>query len=90
LGKTFGVISTLLGFVGLVMLILHLFVFIIPFGLFVIWAFAVVAIVFGIIGMIKDDSKGFGVLGLILGILTIVLWILAPIIFLGMLISMLP
>jgi hypothetical protein len=47
-----------------------------------------IAIVFGIIGMIKDDSKALGVVGLILGILSIVLIFLIPILLIGFAFSM--
>jgi len=48
-----------------------------------------VAIVFGIIGIVADDSKGLGVGGLILGIITVILWVLFPLIFLVLLIGLL-
>jgi len=40
------------------------------------WGCIVVAIVFGILGIILDDSKGMGVAGLILGIIGLILRLL--------------
>ncbi|MBY8984532.1 MAG: hypothetical protein KGD65_05685 [Candidatus Lokiarchaeota archaeon] len=47
------------------------------------------AIVFGLIGIIVDDSKGLGAGGLILGIITLILWVLFPIILLTLLAGLL-
>ena len=90
MGKAFGLISLLLGLVSLVILILGFFVFAIPFGAYIIWTTAVGAIVLGIIGIVKDDSKGLGVVGMILGILVVILNILLPILLIGWLFSLIP
>ncbi|MBY8979625.1 MAG: hypothetical protein KGD72_04495 [Candidatus Lokiarchaeota archaeon] len=66
MGKVFGIIALLCGILGFVgwMLLGSL-----PFGFFYL---PIAAIVFGIIGLIVDDSKGMSIAGLILGILSIV------------------
>ncbi|MHA2472314.1 MAG: hypothetical protein ACXAES_03670 [Promethearchaeota archaeon] len=90
MGKGFGLVSLLLGLVSIVVFILALFVFAIPFWDYIVWTLSIGAIVLGIIGMIKDDSKGLGVVGLILGIIGVILMILLPILFIGWLFSLLP
>ena len=50
-------------------------VWIVPFYLIII---PVTAIVFGGIGIAKDDSKTLGVVGVIIGSITLILWILMP------------
>jgi len=74
MGKTFGALALVFGLVALlagwaVMIFL-------PFGDYILYALCGLAIVFGIIGIIKDDSKGMGIAGLILGIIAIFLWVI--------------
>ncbi len=70
----FGLLALLLGW--LVMLFL-------PFGDYIMYALCGLAIVFGIIGIIKDDSKGKAIAGMILGIIALIVWpILWAVIFL--------
>jgi hypothetical protein len=90
LGKGFGLISLLLGLVAIVVFFLGLLVFVIPFWDYIVWTLSIGAIVLGAIGIAKDDSKGLGVVGLILGIIGVILMILLPIIFIGWLFSLLP
>ncbi len=53
MGKVFGIIGLVSGIIGL----------------FVYWyIFGPIAIIFGAIGIAKDDSKGLGIAGLVLGI----------------------
>ncbi|MFX1298030.1 MAG: DUF4190 domain-containing protein, partial [Promethearchaeota archaeon] len=54
-----------------------------------LWGIAlpILAIIFGGIGIAKDDSKALGVVGLVLGIIALVLWILAPIILVGIILG---
>lgn len=66
MGKVFGIIALLCGILGFFgwMLLGTL-----PYGFFYLPG---AAIVFGIIGIIADESKGMAIAGLILGILSIV------------------
>lgn len=71
MGKTFGALALVFGLIALVVgWALMLFV---PFGDYIVYALAVLAIIFGIIGIVKDDSKGMGIAGLILGIIALIL-----------------
>lgn len=95
MGKTFGIISLLLGIGAFVVFLLFLLGVLLTITqiLFagmdiVIIALGGIAIVFGIIGMVKDDSKALGVVGLILGIVSIVLIFVVPMIIIGAAISM--
>lgn len=86
MGKTFGIIALLAGLAGLILLaLLWIGIFFAPLLLFpyiglIIIVAGALAIIFGIIGIVKDDSKGLGITGLILGIFTIALYFLLPII----------
>ena len=87
MGKIVGVLSLLLGIVSIVLIPLALVVAI-PFAFIIMWATSIGAIVLGIIGIIVDDSKTLGVVGLILGILSIVLrLIILPLILIGSLLA---
>jgi len=66
MGKTFGIIALLCGILGLFAWIL---LAALPFGIYYLPG---AAIVFGIIGIIADDSKGMAIAGLIFGIFDIV------------------
>jgi hypothetical protein len=66
MGKVFGIIALLCGILGFFGWIL---LGNLPFGFFYL---PIVAIVFGIIGLFADDSKGMSVAGLILGIFCII------------------
>ena len=68
--KVFGTISTLFALPALFIgwLLIHLGSFLQILGLYILPA---IAIIFGIIGIVKDDSKRMGVAGLILGIIAI-------------------
>ncbi|MHA2006783.1 MAG: hypothetical protein ACXABO_04550 [Promethearchaeota archaeon] len=67
MGNTFGIISLIC---GLLSIILTFFLGI--YGIF----FPIIAIVFGGIGIAKDDSRGMAIAGLILGIIAFIFWIL--------------
>ncbi len=78
MGKVFGVLSLIFGLIALLAgWAIQIFVSIM-FGFsiasFALYAVCGLAIVFGIIGIIKDDSKGLGIAGLILGIIALILW----------------
>ena len=71
MGKTFGALALVFGLVAL--LVGWAIMLFVPFGNYIVYALAGLAIVFGIIGIVKDDSKGLGIAGLILGIIALVL-----------------
>jgi len=66
MGKLFGIIALICGILGFFAWILLASL---PFGIYYVPG---AAIVFGIIGIIADESKGMAIAGLILGILSIV------------------
>ncbi len=73
MGKTFGALALVFGLIAL--LAGWAFIIFVPFGTYILYALCGLAIVFGIIGIIKDDSKGMGIAGMILGILALILWV---------------
>lgn len=83
MGKVFGLISLLLGLASIILIW-----FFFPIYLIVL---PILAIVFGGVGIAKDDSKALGIVGLILGIVAIILWwLIIPLLFLGALFSLIP
>ena len=84
MGKVFGIIALLCGILGFVAWLL---LGSLPFGAFYLPG---AAILFGIIGIIADDSKGMAIAGLILGIIGIVfiIFILPMLAFLFILIGL--
>jgi len=74
MGKVFGLIGLIFGIIGLVGVWFLTFLF-----YFSALLISILAIVFGGIGIAKDDSKGLGIAGLILGIITLIIWLLWPI-----------
>lgn len=79
MGKGFGTAALTLGIIGFILIIGWLFgplAILIPLAILRIgWIFGALAIIFGIIGIAKDDSKGSGMAGLILGIIALLLYI---------------
>lgn len=73
MGKVFGALALVFGLIALI-LGWALIIFV-PFGDYILYALCGLAVVFGIIGIVKDDSKGMGIAGLILGIIAAVVWI---------------
>ena len=69
----YGLISLVVNIVGLIFGWIPLLGF---FAYIVVYLFPVVAIVIGGIGITKDDSKAIAVVGLIIGIVTIVIMII--------------
>lgn len=65
MSNTNGIISLIFGIIGLCC------GWLIPIP-YIGWLFPIVAIVFGIIGIMKDDSHGMAIAGLILGIISFV------------------
>ena len=69
MGKVFGILALIFGILGLLLgWLLWLFVPL-PYSELYI---SIAAIVFGIIGIIVDDSKGMAIAGLILGIIGLI------------------
>ena len=70
MGKTFGIIALLCGIIGLFgWLLFALLPFALPYSAYYLPG---AAILFGIIGLFADDSKGMSIAGLIFGIFDIV------------------
>ena len=93
MGKVFGVLSLVFGLLALLAgWAIQIFVTIAmgpTIATYMLYGICGLAIVFGIIGIIKDDSKGLGIAGLILGIIALILWqflwiIIAVILFAGL------
>jgi hypothetical protein len=72
MGKVWGALSLVFALVSLILG--WLIIIFVPFGSYIMWALPILAIIFGIIGIIVDDSKGMAIAGLILGIIAIILW----------------
>jgi hypothetical protein len=77
MGKVFGLIGLIFGLIGIIGIWFITFYF--YFGPVLI---GILAIIFGGIGIAKDDSKGLGIAGLVLGIITIIIWVIWPILIL--------
>lgn len=77
MSNSFGIVSLIFGIIGLCGgWLIGVFLPIPYIG----YLFPGVAIVFGIIGIIKDDSHGMAIAGLVLGIVSLVcIFIIAPI-----------
>jgi len=89
MGKTFGILALIFGILGFFAWILFLLIPVtLPYsGFYVPGA----AIVFGIIGIIVDDSKGMAIAGLVLGCIAIVfVMFVIPILILMFFFSLLP
>lgn len=94
MGKTFGALALVFGLVAL-LAGWAIMLFVAAYGNYIMYALCGLAIVFGIIGIIKDDSKGMGIAGMILGIIALVIWpllwtILFVVIFAGLFGGLLP
>lgn len=72
MGKTFGALALVFGLLAL--LVGWAILIFVPYGNYIMYALCGLAIVFGIIGIIKDDSKGMGIAGMILGFIALVIW----------------
>ena len=76
LGKIFGIIGLICGILGFFGWILFgLIPIVLPYSAFYLPG---AAILFGIIGLFADESKGMAIAGLILGILGVVFIIILP------------
>ncbi len=80
MSNTYGIISLIFGIVGLCC------GWIIPFGGFI---FPAVAVICGIIGIMKDDSNGMAIAGLVLGIISFVCVLLVGAVILAILLPFL-
>jgi hypothetical protein len=67
MGKKFGLLSIIFG--------------IAPESYYFILIFIIFIIILGGIGIFKDESRGSGIGGVVLGVVAVVLWIVFPIIF---------
>ncbi len=77
MGKVFGILALLCGIFGLFgWLLFALIPIVLPYSGFYLPG---AAVVFGIIGIISDDSKGMAIAGLILGIIGIIIVVVLPI-----------
>ena len=93
MGKTFGALSLVFALIAL--LAGWAIMFWVPFGDIIMYVLCILAIVLGIVGIVKDDSKGMGIAGLILGIIALicypVLWaIIFVVLFAGLLGGLMP
>jgi hypothetical protein len=61
--QTFGLTALILGLLSVVTIIVA------PFDFYSAWSIPPLAIIFGIIGIIKDDLKGMAIAGLVLGVI---------------------
>lgn len=69
MSNTFGIISLIFGLLSLCCgWLIGAFISIPSIG----WIFPIIAVIFGIIGIIRDDSKGMAIAGLILGLISFV------------------
>ncbi len=85
MGKVFGIFALIFGILGLLLgWAIGIFLPFLPYGALYISG---AAIVFGIIGIIADDSKGMAIAGLILGAIGLIVIIVLPIIFVLILFS---
>ncbi|MFW9875880.1 MAG: hypothetical protein ACFFG0_22490 [Candidatus Thorarchaeota archaeon] len=90
MGKAFGLVALLMAIIGIIVIALFFILvftigFIIPWWDLIVIILGALAIVFGIIGIAKDDSKGLGITGLILGIiLEVVIWVVFPLVLVGL------
>lgn len=80
MSNTNGIIALIFGIIGLCC------AWLIPIP-FVPWLFPIVAIIFGAIGIKKDDSNGMAIAGLVLGIISIICVAIAAV-FLAVILSM--
>lgn len=81
MSNTNGIISLIFGIIGLCC------GWLIPLP-YVGYIFPAVAIIFGIIGIIKDDSHGMAITGLILGIISLLCVAVFAVLLLGILLTM--
>jgi hypothetical protein len=94
MGKTFGALSLVFALIAL--LAGWAIIWFVPiYGIYIMYALCGLAIIFGIIGIVKDSSKGLGIAGLIIGIIALILWpilwgILFAVLFAGLLGGLLP
>ena len=72
MGKVWGALSLVFALVSLILG--WLIIIFVPYGNYIMWALPILAIIFGIIGIIVDDSKGMAIAGLILGIIALLIW----------------
>ncbi|MFX0075418.1 MAG: hypothetical protein ACFE96_08250 [Candidatus Hermodarchaeota archaeon] len=86
MSKVFGILSFVFGILGICVGWI-LWIILKDWGGFLLPSFA---IIFGIIGIIKDDSKGLGIAGLILGIIGLIIEIIIFLFFIPFIYSLFP
>jgi hypothetical protein len=81
MGRAFGIVSLIFGIISIplsaAMAAMSIWAFIVPsivpFVSLIGWIFPGIAIIFGLIGIIADDSKGMAIAGFILGIISLII-----------------
>ena len=73
-GRALGVFSILMGIIAIILELILAFVFSFIYADIVFYIIVALAILFGIAGIFKDSSKAYGLGGLLLGIIALVLW----------------
>ena len=98
MGKAYGIVALITGIFGLAIsataALLDLWSFFLPNILPIIsimgWVLPIVAIIFGILGIIMDDSKGMAITGFIFGIIGLIVRFLISYLFATFLASLIP
>ncbi len=73
-GRSAGTFALLMGILAIILELVLKFAFTFPYADIVFFILAALAIIAGIIGIAYDDSKSYGLGGLVLGIIALVLW----------------
>ena len=71
MGKTFGILALIFGLIA-ILAGAAIMGFIPVFGNYIMYALCILTIIFAIIGILKDESKILGIVGLILGIIAVI------------------
>ena len=74
MGRTAGTFALLMGIIAIVLELVIKFVFSFMYADIVFYILVGLAIIAGIIGIAYDSTKSYGLGGLILGIIALVLW----------------
>ncbi|TFG03096.1 MAG: hypothetical protein EU542_03225 [Promethearchaeota archaeon] len=74
MGRTTGTFAILMGIVAIILELVIKFVFSFPYADIVFYILVALAIIAGIIGIASEDSRSYGLAGLLLGIIALVLW----------------
>lgn len=74
MGRSAGTFAILMGILAIILELVIKFAFTFPYADILFYIFVALAIIAGILGIAYDDSKSYGLGGLILGIIALVLW----------------